>query len=158
MSKINAELKNNSLYNKLKKIREETGAGVMRVKNVLDEVKGDEKKALEILKKEGFEKVAKREGRETKQGKVFAYTHHNNKIVSIVELFSETDFVARNELFENLGKDIALQVASMGEKGIEKQEFIKDPSKTITDLIKEVIAKTGENIKLGRVVRTELGK
>lgn len=144
--------------NVIKKLREETGAGVMRVKQVLDQTKGDEKKALEILKKEGFEKVAKREGRETNQGKVFAYSHHNNKIVAVVELFSETDFVARNELFEQLGKDIALQVASMGEKDVEKQDFIKDPSKKIIDLIKEVIAKTGENIKLGRVVRIELGK
>ena len=150
MTKINATL--------IKKLREETGAGVMRVKNVLEEVKGDEKKALDILKKEGFEKVAKREGRETNQGKVFAYTHHTGKVASIVELFSETDFVAKNELFENLGKNIALQVASMGEKDILKQEFIKDPSKTTSDLIKEVIAKTGENIRLGKVIRVELGK
>jgi elongation factor Ts len=150
MAKIDATL--------IKKLREETGAGVMRVKNVLDEVKGNEAKALEILKKEGFEKVAKREGRETNQGKVFAYTHHNQKIVAVVELFSETDFVAKNELFETLGKDIALQVASMGEKNVEKQDFIKDPGKKIGDLIKEVIAKTGENIKLGRAVRIELGK
>lgn len=142
----------------IKKLREETGAGVMRVKTVLDEVNGDQKKALEILKKEGFEKVEKRQERETKQGKVFAYTHHNQKIVAVVELFSETDFVARNELFEELGKNIALQVASMGEEDIENQDFIKDPSKKIIELIKEVIAKTGENIKLGRVARIELGK
>lgn len=144
--------------NVIKRLREETGAGVMRVKQVLDQTKGDDKKALDILKKEGFEKVAKREGRETNQGKVFAYTHHNNKIVAVVELFSETDFVARNELFEQLGRDIALQVASMGDKKVEDQDFIKEPSKKIIDLIKEVIAKTGENIKLGRVVRIELGK
>lgn len=149
MPKINATL--------IKKVREETGAGVMRVKQVLEEVKGDEAKALDILKKEGLEKVAKREGRETGQGKVFSYSHHNNKIVSVVELFSETDFVAKNELFEELGKNIALQVASMGEEGVEDQDFIKDPSKKISDLVKEVIAKTGENIKLGRVVRIELG-
>jgi len=139
----------------------------MRVKKVLEELSGDkqsltsgevEKKALEILKKEGFEKVAKRESRSTGQGKVFTYSHHTGKIVSVVELFSETDFVARNELFETLGKEIALQVASMGEKDIKDQEFIKDPSKTISQLIKEVIAKTGENVKIGRVVRIELGK
>lgn len=150
MSKIDTKL--------IKKIREETGAGVMRVKSLLDEVKGNEKKAVEILKKEGFEKVSKRENRETNQGKVFSYSHHTGKVSSIIELFSETDFVSRNELFENLGKDIALQVASMGEKDIEKQEFIKDPSKNISGLIKELIAKTGENIRLGRVVRVELGK
>ena len=89
---------------------------------------------------------------------MFTYAHHTGKVGVLVELFSETDFVARNDLFEALGKDIALQVAGMGEKEIEKQEFIKDPSKKIGDLIKEVIAKTGENIKLGRVVRIELGK
>ncbi|EKE05066.1 MAG: hypothetical protein ACD_19C00426G0088 [uncultured bacterium] len=142
----------------IKKVREETGAGVMRVKNVLEELNGDEVKALELLKKEGLEKVAKREDRVTGQGKVFSYSHHSNKIVSVVELFSETDFVAKNELFEQLGKDIALQVASMGEEDIENQDFIKDGGKKIIDLIKEVIAKTGENIKLGRVVRIELGK
>lgn len=142
----------------IKKVREETGAGVMRVKQVLEEVEGSEAKALLILKKEGLEKVAKRESRETGQGKVFSYSHHNNKIVSVVELFSETDFVAKNELFESLGKDIAMQTASMGEKDIENQDFIKDGSKKIKDLIKEVIAKTGENIKLGRVIKIELGK
>ncbi len=142
----------------IKKIREATGVGIMRVKNVLVEVNGDEVKALEILKKEGLEKVAKREDRVTGQGKVFSYTHHSNKIVAVVELFSETDFVAKNELFEQLGKDIALQAASMGQEDMENQDFIKDPSKKIKDLIKELIAKTGENIRLGRVVRIELGK
>jgi len=141
----------------IKKVREETGAGVMRVKQVLEQVDGSESKALEILKKEGLEKVAKREDRATGQGKVFSYSHHNNKIVSVVEIFSETDFVAKNELFENLGKNIALQVAGVGEEDILDQDFIKDPVKKIKDLIKEVIAKTGENIKLGRVVRIELG-
>lgn len=142
----------------LKKLREETGAPIIRVKKVLEEFKGDEKKALAVLKKEGFEKAETRGERATSQGKVFTYTHHTGKIVSVVELFCETDFVAKNELFENLGKDIAIQVASMGEKDIEKQEFIKDPSKKISDLIKEVIAKTGENIRLGRVMKVELGK
>ena len=142
----------------IKKIREETGAGVMRVKQVLEEFNGDETKAVEVLKKEGLEKVEKRSERETGQGKVFSYSHHSNKIVSVVELFCETDFVAKNELFEELGKNIALQVASMGIEDIESQDFIKDPSKKIIDLVKEVIAKTGENIRLGRVFKIELGK
>lgn len=142
----------------IKKIREETGAGVMRVKQVLEEFKGDEAKAVEVLKKEGLEKVEKRSERQTSQGKVFSYNHHSNKIVSVVELFCETDFVAKNELFDELGKNIALQVASMGEEDIENQDFIKDGSKKIIDLVKEVIAKTGENIRLGRVFKIELGK
>jgi len=142
----------------LKKLREETGVPIVRVQKVLKEFKGDEKKALEVLRKEGFEKASNREGRATSQGKIFTYTHHTGKIVSVVELLCETDFVARNELFEGLGKDIAIQVASMGEKDVEKQEFIKDPSKKISDLIKAVIAKTGENVRLGRVINVELGK
>lgn len=150
MTKISIEL--------IKKLKEETGAPIIRVKKVLEEFGGNEKKAFEILQKEGFEKAAKREGRETSQGKVFVYAHHTGKVVGVVELFSETDFVARNSLFEELGKDIAMQVASMEEKNIEKQEFIKDPSKKISDLIRAVIAKTGENIRLGRVIRVELGK
>ena len=150
MGKLNIEL--------IKKLKEQTGAPIIRVKKVLEEFEGNEKKAFEVLEKEGFEKAAKREGRQTSQGKVFVYAHHTGKVVAVVELFSETDFVARNSLFEELGKDIAMQVASMGEKDIEKQEFIKDPSKKIADLIKAVIAKTGENIRLGKIIRVELGK
>ena len=150
MAKLNIEL--------IKKLKEETGAPIIRVKKVLEEFGGDEKKSFDVLQKEGFEKASKREGRETSQGKVFVYAHHTGKVVGVVELLCETDFVSRNDLFETLGKDIAMQTASMGEKDIEKQEFIKDPSKKISDLIKSVIAKTGENIRLGRVIRVELGK
>lgn len=150
MSKINVEV--------LKKLREESGAPIVRVQKVLAEFDGDEVKALEVLRKEGFEKAEKRTGRETGQGKIFTYSHHTGKVVSVVELLCETDFVAKNELFESLGKDIALQVASMGEKDVESQDFVKDPSKKIQDLIKAVIAKTGENVRVGRAVRMELGK
>lgn len=149
MAKINIEL--------IKKLREETGVAIIRIREVLEEVGGDEKKALEVLKKEGLEKASKREGRITSEGKVFVYAHHTGKIVGIVELLCETDFVARNELFEKLGKDLAMQAASMGETDFEKQDFIKDPGKKVSDLVKELIAKIGENIKLGRVIRIELG-
>lgn len=145
----------------ISKLREETGAPVVRVKKLLDELKGDEKKAREILMKEGFEKTAKRADRATGEGRVVAYTHHTGKVACLVELLSETDFVARNELFMELAKNIALQVVSMSPKDNEEllsMEFIKEPSKTITDLIKEVIAKTGENVQLGRFVRMEIGK
>lgn len=150
MSKINIE--------QIKKLREETGVAIIRIREVLEEVKGDEKKALAILKKEGLEKASTREGRETGQGKIFVYTHHTGKVVGLVELLCETDFVAKNELFETLGRDLAMQVASMGEEKFEDQEFIKDPGKKVSGLIKEVIAKTGENIRLGKVMRVELGK
>ncbi len=153
MTKITTDL--------IRKLRDDTGAPVMRVKKVLEELGGDEMKASEILRKEGFEKAAKREGRETGQGKIFTYVHHTGKVASLVEVFSETDFVARNELFESLGKDLALQIASMGAEGpddLVAQEFIKDPSKKVAELVKEVIAKTGENIKIGKIIRVELGK
>lgn len=150
MGKINVEL--------LKKLREESGAPITRVQKVLQEFDGDEAKALEVLKKEGFAKAEKREGRETGQGKIFTYSHHTGHVVSVVELLCETDFVAKNELFEALGKNIAVQVASMGEKDVEDQDFVKDPSQKIKDLIKAVIAKTGENVRLGRAIRIELGK
>jgi elongation factor Ts len=141
----------------IKKLREETGVAIIRIREVLEEVKGDEKKALVILKKEGLEKAEKREGRETGQGKIFVYAHHTGKVVGIVELLCETDFVAKNELFEALGKDLAMQVASMGEENFSDQDFIKDPSKKVSGLVKELIAKTGENVKLGRVQKFELG-
>lgn len=145
----------------IKKLRDETGAPVIRVKKVLEEVKGDEKKAFEILQKEGFEKAEKKGERVTAEGKVFSYVHHTGKIAAMVELLCETDFVARNELFNELGKNIAMQVsfsAPKDSKDLESQEFIKDPSQKISDLVKAVIAKTGENIRLGKFVRVELGK
>jgi len=144
----------------IRKLKEETGAPVIRVKKVLEEVGGDEKKAFGILQKEGFEKAAKKEGRETSQGLIETYIHHSGKVAALVELFCETDFVARNELFKNLAHDLALQVASMGANSAEdlsSQEFIKDPTKKISDLVKEVIAKTGENVRVGRIYRVELG-
>ena len=145
----------------IRKLKEETGAPVIRVKKVLEELGGDKKKAFEILRKEGFEKASKREGRETSQGLVESYIHHSGKVASIVELFCETDFVARNELFRELAHNLALQVASMGAKDSQdllEQEYIKDPTKKVGDLVKEVVAKTGENIRVGRVFRVELGK
>lgn len=153
MNKISLDL--------IRKLKEASGAPVIRVKKVLEEVSGNEKKAFEILQKEGFEKAAKREGRETLEGLVETYTHHSGKIVSVVELFCETDFVARNELFKTLAHNLALQVASMGSKDARElmdQEFIKDPTKKVHDLVKEVIAKTGENVRVGRIYRVELGK
>ncbi len=145
----------------IRKLREATGAPVLRTKKVLEEVKGDEKKAEKILKKEGFAKASKRKDRKTSQGVVETYVHHSGKVASIVEVLCETDFVARNKLFKELAHNLALQVASMGAKDakeLEKQEFIRDPKKKISDLVKEVIAKTGENVRIGRIFRIELGK
>lgn len=143
--------------NLIKKLREETGVAIIRIREVLEEVKGDEKKATEILKKEGLAKAEKREGRETGAGKIFVYNHHTGKVVGVVELLCETDFVAKTDQFEQVGRDLAMQAASMGTDGFENQDFIKDPSKKIGGMVKELIAKTGENVKLGRVLKIELG-
>lgn len=153
MLKINVDL--------IRKLKEQTGAPVIRAKKVLEEVGGDEKKAFAILQKEGFEKAADKENRETSQGLIETYVHHSGKVASIVEVFCETDFVARNELFKGLAHDLALQVASMEAEDSEdllKQDFIKDPTKKVGELVKSVIAKTGENVRVGRIARFELGK
>src|SRR3990167_2316871 len=145
----------------IRHLKEETGAPVIRAKSVLEEVGGDMKKASDILRKEGFEKAAKREGRQTSQGVLETYVHHSGKVASVIELLCETDFVARNELFRELAHSLALQVASMEAKDaneLVKQEYVKDTSKKIEDLVKEVIAKTGENIRIGRIFRVELGQ
>ncbi len=142
------------------RLREETGAPVVRVKKLLDELK-DEAKVKEILMKEGFEKTAKRADRVTGEGRVVVYTHHTGKVAAMVELLSETDFVAKNEMFNELAKNFALQIVSMNPESQDEllaMPFIKEPSKSMQDLVKEVIAKTGENVQLGRFFRLEVGK
>ena len=144
----------------IREVREESGAPMMRAKKVLEKVGGERKKAIDILKKEGFEKMAKRSDRATSAGVVVSYTHHNRKIAALAELLCESDFVAKNEMFLEVANGIAMQVASMSpkdDKELLSQEFIKDPSRKIEDLIKEATTKTGENIRLGRFTRIEVG-
>ncbi len=145
---------------KIKELREKTGAGINDCREAILESKGDLKKAEEILQKKGFEKALKKGDRETGQGLVEAYVHAG-RIGVLVELNCETDFVARTDEFKTLAHEIALQVSSMNPKNTEellKQEYIRDGSKTIEDLIKAAIAKLGENIVLGRFNRIEIGK
>lgn len=146
---------------KIKRLREETGAGVFEVKQALEKTGGDEAKARDMLVKKGFEKVAKKQERATAAGKIFSYVHHSGKIGAMVEILCETDFVARNELFDRLGAEVAMQVASMDPKNVkdlESQEYIRDSQKRISDLVADVIAKTGENIRINKFARIELGK
>ena len=146
--------------NLIKQLREKTGAGVADCREALEESKGDLTKAEDILKKKGFERAAKKGDRETNSGLIESYVH-NGRVGSMVELMCETDFVARTDEFKELAHEIAMQVASMNPKdakALEKQEYIRDPQKTIADLVKEAIAKLGENITIGRIQRFELGK
>ena len=144
----------------IKQLREETQAGVADCRAALEEAKGDLKQAKEILKKKGFERAAKKGDRATNAGLIESYVH-GGRVASLVEILCETDFVARTDEFKTLAHEVAMQVASMNQKDAEellKQEYIRDSSKTIEMLLKETIAKLGENIVLGRITRLELGR
>lgn len=193
-----------SQMEQIKALREKTGAGIVDVKKALDEAGFDEAKAIELLRKRGQDKALKKGDRETHEGIVVAYIHSNQHIGAMVKLYCETDFVARNEEFQELGRDIAMQVAasmpqyikpeevpmeavekekaiwqeqlmaegkpaSMLEKimagkeakfrneiSLLTQSFVKDPSKTIGDLLAEKIHKMGENIQVGSFVRYDM--
>ncbi|MFC1787642.1 translation elongation factor Ts [Patescibacteria group bacterium] len=182
-------------------LRHLTGAGMMDAKKALEETGGDLENAAEELRKKGVAKAAKRAERETKEGRVHAYLHSNNKLGALVEVQCETDFVARNEDFQVLCNDLAMHVsaadplylrredvpqevidkeielfkAELKEQGkpegvvdkivegkmnkyfseivLLEQEYIKDDSKTIDELIKEAVAKIGENIQITRFSR-----
>lgn len=143
----------------VKKIRAEMGLGIMEIKSALEEADGDEKKAKDILKEKGFKKAESKSERETHQGRVATYTHSTGKIGVMVELLCETDFVAKHEDFVAVTKDICLQIAAMNPETVEdllKQEFVKDPSKTIDEMVKGLVAKFGENIKVGKMARFEI--
>ncbi len=148
------------MLDKIKELRDKTGAGVMDAKNALEETKGDMAKATEIIIAKGLAKAEKRSDREVKSGKVFTYTHGGGSAGAMVEVACETDFVANTDEFNALCKEIALQVVSMNPKDVEElmgMAYIRDGSKTIDQLVKELIGKTGENIRVTRIVRFKLG-
>lgn len=133
----------------------------MDCRQALQHSGGDLKKAEKWLQEKGVKSAVKKAGRETSQGILETYTHSDGKIVAVVELLCETDFVARNEEFKKLAHELALQVAAMKPKNVGdflKQPWIRDEAKTIDDLVKQVIGKLGENIKVGRIARFELGE
>ena len=145
----------------VKKLREKTGAGIADCRKALEESGGDFRKAEELLKSRGAQIASKKADRATGQGMVETYIHMGGKVGTMVEVNCETDFVAKTEEFKNLAHEVAMQVAAMDPKDVEelsKQEYIRDSSKTIDDLVKEVIAKVGENIKISRFIRFELGE
>ncbi len=147
----------------------------MECRHALVETGGDKHKAAELLKERGCLKAAKKAERVTAQGLVESYIHTGGRIGAMVELNCETDFVARTDEFKALAHDIAMQVAAMNPRFITSEEvsegeeleaetaclmsqpFIKDPTRVIKDLVIEVIAKTGENVRIGRFIRFEIG-
>ncbi|OGD87089.1 translation elongation factor Ts [Candidatus Curtissbacteria bacterium RIFCSPHIGHO2_02_FULL_40_17] len=145
----------------IKKLREETAVSIADCRKALEESVGDFKKAKELLRSWGIDKAAKKADRVVGAGLVDTYIHAGGKVASMVEVNCETDFVAKTDEFKNLAHEIAMQVSAMDPKDVEEllvQEYIRDSSKTIDDLVKEAIAKLGENIKVSRFMRFELGQ
>lgn len=145
----------------LKKLRNETQVSLADCRKALEETNNDYQKASEWLKKHGIAKAEKKSDRETLQGSIEAYIHGNGRVGVLVEILCETDFVARTDEFKKLSHEVAMQIAAMNPKDVEsllKQEYIKDSSMTIQDLVKSVIGKLGENINIKRFQRFEIGK
>jgi elongation factor Ts len=146
--------------NLIKELREQTGAGIADCREALAEGEGDLEKALKIIKQKGLDKAMSKEGREVGAGVVETYSH-GGRVGVLVEVLCETDFVAKTEDFKSLAHEIALQIASMRPESVKdllEQDYIRDSSQRIDDLIKGVIGKLGENIQIGRFERIELGK
>jgi elongation factor Ts len=187
-------------------LRQRTGAGMMEAKKALEDSKGDMDRAAEALRVKGIAKADKRSGKQTSEGVITSYVHHNGKVGVLVEVNCETDFVARTDDFKQLAKEIALHIPSAAPVAVDKdgvpaekveverriaeeqakasgkpenivqrmvegkveafykdncliyQPWIREPKKSIADLIKETSAKVGENIQVRRFVRFQMGE
>lgn len=144
----------------IRKLREETAASIVDCREALEEASGDMEEAKKLLKKKGLDKAGTKTAREVKAGIVEVYSH-GGKAGVLVEVLCETDFVAKTEDFKNLAHELALQVASMNPSSVEElmgQEYIRDTTQTVDQLVKSVIGKLGENIQVGRFERISLGE
>lgn len=140
----------------IKALRDETGLSIAEVRNALAESGGDKNKALEFLKKRSGEIAAKKSDRALGAGSIAAYIHGGGTSGTLLELSCETDFVAKNEEFKNLARDIAMHVAAMNPSDVAElldQPFIKSPDKTIKDLVNGATQKFGERIEVRRFSR-----
>ena len=158
----------------IRALREQTGAGIMDCKQALEDSSGDLNQAAEALREKGFAQAAKRSGRATTEGVIEAYIHTGSRVGALVELGCETDFVARTSEFKDLAHNIAMQVAAMAPAYLDQEEmggedirppaqvsllqqpFIKDNSRSVGDMVQEMAAKVGENVKLVRFSRLAL--
>lgn len=157
-------------------LRDQTGAGVMECKEALEEADGDLEKAATALREKGRVSADKRVGRATHEGVIETYLHTGGRVGAMVELGCETDFVARTEEFQKLAHDIAMQVAAMGPIYVDQEEieegdtrppasislmqqpFIKNNSSSVGEMVRELAAKVGENIRVVRFNRLEVGE
>jgi elongation factor Ts len=146
--------------NDIKNLREETGAGVLEVKQALESAGGDMRKAKEELKKNVVSKAAKKADRTAGDGLVYSYIHSTGKVGSMVVIGCETDFVARTDDFKKLCHEIAMQVCTSDFRTVEElsaSEYIRDSGKKIQDIVNEVTAKTGEKIEIKKFVKFSVG-
>lgn len=135
----------------IKELREKTGISVAECKKALVEAEGDMQKALEVLSTRAGAAALKKADRELGAGAVATYVHGQGAVGAMVLLASETDFVSKNEEFVALARDIAMHAAAMRPADIAElltQQFIKDPSKTVADLISAATQKFGERVEL----------
>jgi elongation factor Ts len=187
-------------------LRQRTGAGMMECKKALQENEGDMDKSAEYLRAKGIAKAGQRAGKQTSEGLIASYIHHNGKVGVMVEINCETDFVARTDDFKTLAREIALHIASAAPMAVDRagipeekvaverriaeeqarasgkpeaiakrivegkiesyykdntlmgQSWIREPKKTVGDLVKEASAKVGENIQVRRFVRYQMGE
>lgn len=138
----------------VKALRDETGVSVMECKKALEEAAGDMAKAKAILKERSALVVAKKSDRALGAGVVSSYIHGNGKVGALVLLSCETDFVAKNEAFPALARDIAMHIAAMrpeSKEALVAEPFIKDPSKTIADLLSAATQQFGERIEISEM-------
>ena len=146
---------------KLKKLRELTNVSFSLCKKALEETDNNLEAAQKKLTEWAGKKVADKADRATSQGGIFSYVHHNKKVAALLELQCETDFVSGNVDFQKLGGELAMQAASMPAENVEefmKQAYIRDPGKKIEDLLKDAVLKFGENMKIARYVRWQIGE
>jgi elongation factor Ts len=159
----------------VKELRNRTNVGIADCNKALSEVGGDIEKAIEFLKQRGAAIAEKKKDVATTEGAIEAYIHHTKRIGALVELNCETDFVAHTDEFKELAHDLAMQIAATSPQFLTSEEmppeaeidpqaacllsqpFIKEPTKTVQEVIVETITKVGENIKVGRFTRFELG-
>ena len=160
----------------IKALRDITGAGVMDSKKALEEAEGDLKRAEDILRQQGIASAAKKANRATNQGVIESYIHSGGRIGAMVEVNCETDFVARTDDFQALANNLAMQVAAMSPTYVDEsdvpedqqadsaqdclmqQPFIREPSRTVQDMVNETVGKLGENIRVRRFKRFSLGE
>ncbi len=160
----------------VKQLRELTGAGMLECRKALEESDGDMEKARVSLRNKGFADAAKKADRATAEGVIHAYIHHNERVGVLLQLNCESDFVARTDDFRNLAQQIGLQIAATGPLYVSAEDipngssddpktvalllqpYIRDESLTVQDLITQTISKTGENIRVRRFSRFELGQ